>query len=372
MLFRFHLEGVGKHRGATVRGGAQAHHVGRQADRSIEQVAGPVFQGDVDHDDRSRQPCIPTVSGRFRLCYRSGRFPAPPAAGWTSLAAGRVQAAFLFRIEDLWPVLRVLPAQTSERRSSWPASLATAQTVFSAGSPADTLKAAVDLAVETIDGCDFASVFVLDWDALTTPVGTDSVAADVDVAQHRAGEGPAFDAVGPGVGGPGVGGQGVGAQGVGGEGGRVYAEDLADDPRWVSFGPDAVKAGVRSALALRLSEDDSRGAALSLYAGYPRAFGASGSSQGRNPRGDGGPGPLRGRGPRKRGARHHPGRVTTREMIGQAQGILMEREHISARSGLRQSASRLRSTSTPRSCDVAQALLDTGPDPGTDSPPTAP
>ncbi len=249
--------------------------------------------------------------------------------------------------------------------------LATAQTVFSAGSPADTLKAAVDLAVETIDGCDFASVFVLDWDALTTPVGTDSVAADVDVAQHRAGEGPAFDAVGPGVGGPGVGGQGVGAQGVGGEGGRVYAEDLADDPRWVSFGPDAVKAGVRSALALRLSEDDARGAALSLYAGYPRAFGALDRAKGVIL--------AAMAGLALSAAEAHENEVrdtiqaalTTREMIGQAQGILMEREHISAD----QAYDNLRRASQDLNAkvrDVAQALLDTGQTPGTDSPPTAP
>ena len=38
------------------------------------------------------------------------------------------------------------------------------------------------------------------------------------------------------------------------------------------------------------------------------------------------PSPCAGR----RGARHHPGRLATREMIGQAEGILMEREHTTA------------------------------------------
>jgi GAF domain-containing protein len=141
-----------------------------------------------------------------------------------------------------------------ERSSELTASFSdTAQALFSAASPADTLLAVVDLAVGTIEGCDFASIFVLDGDALTTPVGTDSVAADVDVAQHRAGEGPGFDAIS--------------------EGRAVYTQDVADDPRWVSFGPDAAKAGVRSALTLRLSDDDSRRAALSLYAGYPGRLG---------------------------------------------------------------------------------------------------
>jgi hypothetical protein len=234
--------------------------------------------------------------------------------------------------------------------------LATAHAVFSAGSPADTLKAAVDLAVETIDGCDFASIFVLDSDALTTPVGTDSVAADVDVAQHRAGEGPAFDAVG---------------QGVVGQGGRVYSEDLADDPRWVSFGPDAVKAGVRSVLTLRLSDDDSRGAALSLYAGHPRAFGALDRAKGVILAA------MAGLALAAADAHEIEMRDTiqaalaTREMIGQAQGILMEREHITADEAydnLRRASRHLNT----KVRDVAQALVDTGETPGTDSPPFAP
>ncbi len=89
---------------------------------------------------------------------------------------------------------------------------------------------------------------------LTIPVGTDSVAAGVDLVQHQTGEGPGLDAIT--------------------QGGTVYAEDLADDPRWVSFGPEAAKAAVRSALALRLSDDASRGAALILYTRHPWAFGA--------------------------------------------------------------------------------------------------
>ena len=147
------------------------------------------------------------------------------------------------------------PVTPDDRSSELTASFSeTAQALFSAGNPADTLRAVVDLAVETIDGCDFASIFVLDGNTLTTAVGTDSVAAGADLVQHRAGEGPGLDAIT--------------------QGGTVYAEDLADDPRWVAFGPEAAKAGVRSALALRLSDDASRGAALILYARYPQAFGA--------------------------------------------------------------------------------------------------
>ena len=38
----------------------------------------------------------------------------------------------------------------------------TARVLFSAGSVVDTLQLLVDLAVETIEGCDFAGIFLLE------------------------------------------------------------------------------------------------------------------------------------------------------------------------------------------------------------------
>ena len=60
------------------------------------------------------------------------------------------------------------PVTPDDRSSELTASFSeTAQALFSAGNPADTLRAVVDLAVETIDGCDFASIFVLDANTFT-------------------------------------------------------------------------------------------------------------------------------------------------------------------------------------------------------------
>ncbi len=244
------------------------------------------------------------------------------------------------------------PMTLDDRSSELTASFSeTAQALFSAGNPADTLRAVVDLAVETIDGCDFASIFVVDGNTVATPVGTDSVAAGVDVVQHQAGEGPGLDAIN--------------------QGGTVYAEDLADDPRWVSFGPEAAKAGVRSALALQLSDDASPGAALILYARYPLAFGALDRAKGVIL--------AAMAGLALSAAQAHEDEVrdtiqaalATREMIGQAQGILMEREHITADQAydiLRRASQHL----STRIRDVAQALVDTGQSPPTGSlqPPT--
>jgi hypothetical protein len=83
------------------------------------------------------------------------------------------------------------PSRPDDHNSELVASFSeAARALFSAGSAVDTLRAVADLAVETIDGCDFASIFVLDGGQVITPSGTDPVVAEVDVAQHRAGEGP--------------------------------------------------------------------------------------------------------------------------------------------------------------------------------------
>ena len=241
------------------------------------------------------------------------------------------------------------PVIPDDRSSELTASFSeTAQVLFSAGNAADTLRAVVDLAVETIDGCDFASIFVLDANTLTTAVGTDSVAAGADLVQHQAGEGPGLDAIT--------------------QGGTVYAEDLAEDPRWVAFGPEAAKAGVRSALALRLSDDDSRAAALILYARYPRAFGALDRAKGVILAAMGGLALSAAEAHEDEARDTIQAALATREMIGRAEGILMEREHITADQAydiLRRASEHLNT----RIRDVAQGLIDTAKSPQTGPPP---
>lgn len=46
----------------------------------------------------------------------------------------------------------------------------------------------VDLAVSTVEGCDFAGIFVLDGDKVITPVATDPIVVEIDALQHECGE----------------------------------------------------------------------------------------------------------------------------------------------------------------------------------------
>jgi hypothetical protein len=221
----------------------------------------------------------------------------------------------------------------------------TARALFAADSVEATLMQVADLAVATIEGCDFAGIFTVDDGQVVTPVHTDPVVVQADALQHGSGEGPCLDAIQYAL--------------------PFYANDLANDSQWPVFGPLAATIGMRSLLALPLLDEGTLGA-LNLYARYPDAFGVI---------------------DRARGvllaslaalafssAVHHEDEarraddlqaaLATREMIGQAQGILMERERITSDEAfdiLRRASQHL----NLKLREVAQGLVDTGERPDT-------
>lgn len=146
------------------------------------------------------------------------------------------------------------------------------------------------------------------------------------------------------------------------EGGTFYAQDLLDDDRWPTFAAAAVDAGVRSVLAFSLSPD--LPSALNLYAALPAAFGSLDRAQGqlfatlaRLA--------LETAEERASGKRNLLEGLRTRDVIGQAQGILMERDRITAEQAfgvLRRASQHM----NVRLLEVAQNLVETGeaPDAG--------
>jgi len=221
----------------------------------------------------------------------------------------------------------------------------TARILFSAGSVTDTLASVVDLAVATIEGCDFAGIFLIDGDVVTTPVHTDPIVVAVDALQHQTGEGPCLEAISDRL--------------------IFYADDLDSDPRWPHFAPHATKAGIRSVLALPLVANSHLGA-LNLYARYPVAFGvvdrakatilASLASLALTV--------AQSHEDEERRADNLHAALTSRETIGEALGILMERERITASQAfeiLRRASQHL----NIKLREVAQNLVNTGEDPDT-------
>jgi GAF domain-containing protein len=224
----------------------------------------------------------------------------------------------------------------------------TARILFSAGSVDDTLARVVDVAVTTIEGCDFAGLFLARGGVVSTPVCTDQVVEEIDALQRQTGEGPCLDAMAHRL--------------------IFYADDLNNDDRWPNFGRQAAEGGLRSVLALPLTTNGTEGA-VNLYARYPAAFGVVDRARGVILAS------LAGIAlstahlleDEERRIENLHSALSSREIIGQAQGILMERERIAADQAfdvLRRASQHL----NVKLREVAQTLVDTGERPDTGPP----
>ncbi|MEO7194411.1 MAG: GAF and ANTAR domain-containing protein [Pseudonocardiaceae bacterium] len=222
-----------------------------------------------------------------------------------------------------------------------------ARTLFSDPTVLGTLQQIVDFAVATVEGCDAAGITVLTGTEVTTPVYSDPVALTIDTVQYQTGEGPCLDAINHEA--------------------TVYAEDLAEDPRWPTFGPRAVTLGMRSLLSCRLSANGTLGA-LNLYARLPRAYGATDRTKALIFAAHAGialgaaevlEDATISLSNELRRVENLRGALTSREIIGQAEGILIERERITpdqAFAVLRRASQHV----NIKLREVAQYVVDTG------------
>ncbi|HEX3796128.1 MAG TPA: GAF and ANTAR domain-containing protein [Acidimicrobiales bacterium] len=222
-----------------------------------------------------------------------------------------------------------------------------ARVLFSAGSVQQTLDRVVELAVATIEGCDFAGIFLMTDEIVTTSAFTDPLVVEIDALQQAHAQGPCLDAIMSRL--------------------IMYADELSSEVRWSDFSPLAVNAGIRSVLALPLTADAQLGV-LNLYARYPAAFGAVDRAKATilaslaslalalaHTHED-----------EERRSENLQAALVTREIIGRALGILMERERISTQQAfdiLRRASQRL----NIKLREVAKRLVETGEDPDADS-----
>jgi GAF domain-containing protein len=219
------------------------------------------------------------------------------------------------------------------------------QMLFSAGSVAETLKQVIGLSVDTIEGCDFAGLFVLDGEVTTTPMRSASIVDVVDALQNDHGEGPCLDA--------------ISLHSI------LYADDLLSESRWPGFSSRAVEIGIRSVLALPVSANETLGA-LNLYARSPDAFGVVDRGKAVILAALAGPALTMAYSHEQDGmsVEDYRSALRTREMIGRAEGILMERDRITADHAfdiLRRASQHL----NIKLREVAQNLVDTGESPDT-------
>lgn len=174
------------------------------------------------------------------------------------------------------------------------------------------LRLVVALAAATVGGADGVSVSLERHGQLMTVASSDQTILQMDHDQYATGQGPCVAAAT--------------------EGHWFHVESLADETRWPEFVPRAIKEGIHSILSTPLLAASRPVGALNIYSNSNRAFGPSEqelaalfATQASRIIEDAGINL-----PTKEVAAQLDLALRTRELIAQAQGVLMSRDHISA------------------------------------------
>ena len=224
-----------------------------------------------------------------------------------------------------------------------------ARQLFDSEDVTGVLRQVLKFATTAVAGCDWASVTLWRHGRTVDAVSDDAVAAELDDIQFGTWIGPATEALQ--------------------SENPVYAPDLADSPRWPVLAATAAQLGVASCLSHGLFVQQpaqwSPLGTFSLYSATPAAFSDEDQEFGsilaaylsvavatahRREEVD-----------HREAALHRA--LSTRDVIGQAKGILMERQRLSAGDAfdlLRRASQRLNS----KLVDVAEHLTETGEMPG--------
>lgn len=204
----------------------------------------------------------------------------------------------------------------------------------------DTMGRAAELAVELIDGCDHAGISVVRRGrTIEVPVATDEEFRKLEELQHTLGEGPCFDALWNTE--------------------TVISEDLSEDQRWPNWAPRAVaECGAASMLGYQLFSTERTLGSLNIFSKRVRAFDAEAVATGASLAAH-----VAVALAASQQASHFDSALASRTMIGQAEGILMERFKLTgdeAFAVLR----RVSQDSNTRLRDVAIKLVETRQTPG--------
>lgn len=162
----------------------------------------------------------------------------------------------------------------------------------------------VHLAVDSLEACEFAGVSLTEKGKITSPASSNDIPRTVDRIQSETGEGPCVDAIR--------------------EHEVFQTGDLRNEKRWPEFSARAYEeTGIRSILSVRLFVEEDTMGALNLYSTVPDAFDESDVALGTVFAAHASVAMSTAR--REQGLEQ---KAQSRDVIGQAKGILM------ARSGL--------------------------------------
>lgn len=119
----------------------------------------------------------------------------------------------------------------------------------------DSLQKLVDLAPDTFDGCRWAGMAVVAEGEVETVAANDDLVHELDALQDDAGTGPVLSALL--------------------HRSSIEVDDIASDGRWPGFQESAERLGVRSLMAHRVLVSGDTLGALVLYGDEPNAFGGA-------------------------------------------------------------------------------------------------
>lgn len=137
-----------------------------------------------------------------------------------------------------------------------PERLTTIARLLDTGSVHETLQLIVDLAVAAVPGCEHAGISFVHRDRhrkISTPAASSAVALRVDAVQFEVDQGPCLDAM---------------------LDDQIFkSDDLATEDRWPLFAKRAhAETGIRSMLGIRLFARNQTLGALNLMSSHPAAF----------------------------------------------------------------------------------------------------
>jgi transcriptional regulator with GAF, ATPase, and Fis domain len=165
------------------------------------------------------------------------------------------------------------------------------------------LKRIVQAAVSEVPGARYAGITLVTGKNVSTPAATDELVERIDQIQYETGQGPCLDAAARHA--------------------TVRSDDLRAEARWPRFADQAAELGVLSMLSCQLYVEAENFGALNIYASETKAFGSDSESDGMLLAAHAALAMA--------AARTEAGLVAamdSRDLIGQAKGILIERHKI--------------------------------------------
>jgi GAF domain-containing protein len=168
------------------------------------------------------------------------------------------------------------------------------------------LRAVTTAAVELIPGADSADILIISGkNTFESHAATSQLPVELDRAQERLGEGPCIDAAV--------------------EAFITRSDDFTSETRWPRFTKEALAAGISSMLSFQLYTKTSTAGALNLFASTPHAFGDESVAIGEAFAAHAAIAIAS----ERAGLQLHSA-IATRDIIGQAKGIVMERFQVPA------------------------------------------